>query len=144
MLKILSVFIKVEAADFFYYYYFKHFEVNSCFYYLQYKICNTLFDFSSWKISMNIKLMNLLCNSVAQFIPYFQPRDHIRCAVPVKSASKLMLSAILINKTLMFIESNSCDVFTQFCVLKLRHTDEVYWTVMHFTIPYAGVQYQLS
>jgi len=25
---------------------------------------------------MNIKLTNLLCNSVARFVPYFQPRDH--------------------------------------------------------------------
>jgi len=144
MSKILSVFIKVKGSWFFYY--FKYFVVSSCFYYLQYKICNTLaVDFASWKISMNIKLMNLLCNSVAQFVPYFQPRDHVRCAVAVKSASKLMLNAILINKTLMFIYSNSCDMFTQFCVLKLRHTDEVYWTVMHFTIPFAsGVQCQLS
>jgi hypothetical protein len=36
-------------------------------------------------------------------------------------------------------------MFTQFCVLNLRHTDKVYWTVMHFTIPYAsGVLCQLS
>lgn len=94
--------LKSEAADFFYY--FKHIKVSSCFYYLQYKICNTLaVDFSSRKISMNIKLTNLLCNSVAQFVPYFQPRDHVCCAVPVKTASKLMFNAILSSKNLMFL-----------------------------------------